>query len=407
MKILHTSDWHLGKKLDIFSRLDEQIEVLEEINQIANEHKVDAIIVAGDIFDTFNPPSEAVSLFYRATKKMTNGGTRPVIAIAGNHDSADRFESPDPLAKECGIFLAGKPDFLADKTSLETGIRVTQSDKGFIELLLPNANEPLRIITTAYANEQRLKTAFDIDNSEEELRLYLQNYWQSLADKYCDKNGVNILLAHLFMIKKGGLIPEEPEDEKPILHIGGVQDVHTSNIPDSIDYVALGHLHRMQQVDNLPCPVYYSGSPLAFSFSEANQQKFVLILDFEPGMSPQIEKIELKSGRPLLRLICKGIDDAIIQLKENPKALVEITIVSDEFLTGMDKKRLYEAHDGIVVIIPQISIANNDANTNTDSIDLTADISKHFVNYFKSQNSGQEPNSELLDLFKEIISEEN
>jgi exonuclease SbcD len=163
----------------------------------------------------------------------------------------------------------------------------------------------------------------------------------------------------------------------------------------------------MQQVDNLPCPVYYSGSPLAFSFSEANQQKFVLILDFEPGMSPQIEKIELKSGRPLLRLICKGIDDAIIQLKENPKALVEITIVSDEFLTGMDKKRLYEAHDGIVVIIPQISIANNDANTNTDSIDLTADISKHFVNYFKSQNSGQEPNSELLDLFKEIISEEN
>jgi len=107
MKILHTSDWHLGKRLENFSRLDEQIAVLDEICTIADKENIDAVLVAGDLFDTFNPPTEAVELFYRSLKKLSKNGSRPVIAIAGNHDSPDRIESPDPLARECGIIFAG------------------------------------------------------------------------------------------------------------------------------------------------------------------------------------------------------------------------------------------------------------------------------------------------------------
>ncbi len=405
MKLLHTSDWHLGKKLDYFSRLEEQKIVLEEIQTIADKHDVDAIIVAGDIYDTFNPPTEAISLFYKATKQMAKNGTRPVIAIAGNHDSAERFESPDPLAKECGIFLSGKPDFIASITQLDSGVEVTKTDYGFIELKLPQHDTPLRIITTAYANEQRLKTAFDADNSEEELRDYLQTYWHKLADTYCDKNGVNILLSHLFVVKKGAEMPEEPEDEKPILHVGGVQAIYSCNMPKQLDYVALGHLHRKQLIDNAPCPIYYSGSPLAFSFSEANQKKYVMLIDIEPGQEANVEEIELKSGKPLLRKKCNGIDEAVQWLLENPNVLVELTIVSNEYLTGSDKRRLLDAHEGIIAIIPEITVDTENDIHDSDNIDISGNMTTLFENYFKSQK-GQEPNQEILDLFKEIISEE-
>ncbi len=404
MKILHSSDWHLGKKLDHFSRLPEQIEMLKEIKNIADEHNVDAIILAGDIFDNFNPPIEALSLFYKEAKKMTNDGKRPIIAIAGNHDSADRFESPEPLAKECGIFLAGKPDFLAETTNLDTGVEISKTDRGFLEVSLPNYDYPLRIIATAYANEQRLKTAFNPENTEEELRDYLQKYWADLADKYCDKEGVNILLSHLFIIKKDGEIPEEPEDEKPILHVGGVQSVYSSNIPKQMDYVALGHLHRKQMIDDTPCPIIYSGSPLSFSFSEANQKKYVLILDLEPGNDIKIEEVELKSGKPLLRKKCNGVSEAIEWLEANKDALVELTIVSDEFLTAENKRSLYDAHDGIISIIPQVTQKIGSAN-GTEEINMAESVTEHFRNYFKAEH-GQDPNDEIMDLFKEIISEE-
>ena len=98
MKILHTADWHLGKRLDRFSRLEEQVEVLGEIVKIADENAVDLVLIAGDLFDSFNPSIEATELFYKTLKQLTNNGKRPVIAIAGTHDASDRIDAPYPLA---------------------------------------------------------------------------------------------------------------------------------------------------------------------------------------------------------------------------------------------------------------------------------------------------------------------
>src|SRR4030042_4704500 len=131
MKILHTSDWHLGKKLERFSRLEEQVEVLEEISAISEKEKVNAVIIAGDLFDSFNPGVEAIELFYHALKKLTNDGKRPVVAIAGNHDSPDRIEAPDPLALECGIIFAGFPDVHISEFSVDSGLKLIKSEPGF------------------------------------------------------------------------------------------------------------------------------------------------------------------------------------------------------------------------------------------------------------------------------------
>src|SRR5690606_28536878 len=279
MKILHTADWHLGKRLEKFSRLDEQREVLEEIIYIADTNDVDVVLIAGDLFDAYNPPTEAVELFYRTLKRLSNNGQRVVLAIAGNHDSPDRIEAPDPLAKECGILLAGYPHSEISPCELESGVCVLRSEPGFIEIKVPRHTSKLRLLLTPYANEYRLKTFLGLADSEEELRKVLERRWKELADKYCDDMGVNILLTHLFMMKKGEKAPEEPEDEKPILHIGGAQAVYSENIPHQIQYVALGHLHRYQVIDANPCPVVYSSSPLCYSFAEAEQQKYIVLVD--------------------------------------------------------------------------------------------------------------------------------
>jgi len=399
MKLLHTSDWHLGKRLDDFSRFEEQQAVMAEICDI-----VDAVLVAGDLFDTFNPPTEAVDLFYKTLKCLSKNGLRPVIAIAGNHDSPDRIEAPDPLARECGIIFAGYPNSVVPEFELESGLKVIRSDEGFLELYIPGCTASLRILSTPYANEFRLKTYLGHDDSEEELRIVLQQKWQELADKYCDKKGVNVLLTHLFVVKKGESLPEEPTDEKPILHVGGAQAIYSENIPSQIQYTAIGHLHRMHRVDSLPCPVYYSGSPLSYSFGEANQKKYVLVVEAEAGQTAQLKEVELTKGKKLLRKRAEGIEEALSWLTENQDYLVELTVVTDTYLTAMERKQLSAVHSGIVAVIPEVK-NGVEHSVSGKVIDLSKNMNELFVDYFRHEK-GQDPNDEMIKLFAEILAED-
>lgn len=405
MRILHTSDWHLGKRLDDFPRIEEQIAVLKEICEISDRENIDAIVISGDLFDTYNPPVEAVDLLYKTLKKLTDNGRRAVISIAGNHDSPDRIESPDPLARECGIIFAGYPNTLITNLELESGIKVLNSEEGFLELKIPGTTVPLRILITPYANEYRLKVFLGAENNEEELRTLLHKRWQNLSDKYCDEKGINILVSHLFVIKKGDTVPEEPDDEKPVLHVGGSQVFYTEDIPSQIQYTALGHLHRMHCVDNSRANVWYSGSPLSYSFAEANQQKYVLITDIEMGQKAVVRKIELKQGKKLLRKRVEGMEEALQWLGENQNSLVELTIVTKTFLTAKQRNQLSNAHSGIVAIIPEVLNPEEQINDSHKQIDLSRSMKELFCDYFKSVKR-QEPNRELMDLFSELLSEE-
>lgn len=405
MKILHSADWHLGKRLEQFSRLEEQSAVLAEICGIADEQDVDAVIIAGDLFDTFNPPTEAVDLFYKTLKKLTNNGKRLVVAIAGNHDSPERIEAPDPLARECGIVFSGFPTTLVPAFELDSGLKIVKSQPGFIEVQLPNSTFPLRLILTPYANEYRMKTFLGVEDAEHELRQVLEEHWNTLATAHCDENGVNILVTHLFMVKNGAAQPEEPEEEKPINHVGGAQAIYTANVPKQMQYVALGHLHRPFQMDDAPCPVVYSGSPLSYSFSEAEQQKFVNILHAEPGKNIHYEKIPLHSGKRLIRHRAAGSEAALTWLATNPNILVELTLVTESYLTAAERKSILNAHDGIVTIIPEIRNPEKES-TSHKSIDLNQQMDDLFRDYFQSK-TGQPLNDELLALFQEIKAEKS
>jgi exonuclease SbcD len=402
MKILHTADWHLGKKLDHFSRFKEQQEVLAEICEIADREAVDAVLIAGDLFDHANPSIEAIELFYKQLKRLSKNGHRPVIGIAGNHDAPDRIEAPDPLAKASGIFLLGYPHSHLKPIALDTGLQLVQSAPGFLELKWAE-HPPLRLLLTPYANGFRMKRYLGNEQPHENLRQLLQAHWQELADTYCDEEGVNILMAHLFFMKKDGPKMEEEDDERPILTVGGAQEIFTENLPQNIRYVALGHLHRCHEVSAAPCPAVYSGSPLSYSFSEAEQQKYVILLDAEPGQPITYQKIPLTAGKALIRKKFDKIDEAIQWLEANPKTLIELSIRSDTYLTAQQRKQLYDAHDGIVALIPEVTLAEGET-AEGPQVDLSESMQSLFQSYFKHKH-GQEPQEELLDLFKEVLGE--
>ena len=204
------------------------------------------------------------------------------------------------------------------------------------------------------------------------------------------------------MAREGGELPEEPEDERPI-NIGGADVIYTSLIPPAMQYAALGHLHRWQTVDTEPCPAVYSGSPLSYSFSEAEQDKYVTLVDLEPGCPARVTKRRLTSGRPLVRGRFEGVEAALQWLAEHLDTWVELTVATDIFLTAQEVKSLHAAHDGIVCIIPDVRDASL-VNDRVASIhDLRSDVNALFAEYFR-QRKGQEPNEEIRSLFREALS---
>jgi DNA repair protein SbcD/Mre11 len=389
----------------LFSRIDEQRAAMAELCDIADAHNVDAVIVAGDLFDTINPPNEATELLYKTLKRLSNNGKRPVIAIAGNHDSPDRIEAPDPLARECGILLAGYPHSQLSALTIDGGFKTLSIDKGFVEIGLPHTPIPLRIIATPYANEIRLRTYLGAENGDEALRQVLKDHWQQLAETYCDNKGVNVLATHLFMMKEGTEQPIEPDDEKPILYVGGASPVYSTDIPENIQYVALGHLHRLQTIDTKPCPVVYAGSPVAYSFSEANQDKFAVLVDVEPDGEANITPIAIHQGMKLLRKRFTSVDDAVNWLLDHQNTYVELTMATDTYLTAEERKRLYDAHARIVTLVPEVANATEGTSTNKQ-IDLGKNMEALFVDYFRHRQQGQEPGEELMSLFREVLGEE-
>ena len=400
MRILHTSDWHLGKQLLGISRLDEQKEVLAEICSIAEKEEIDLVLLAGDLFDTYNPPAEATAVFYKYLTKLTDGGKRIVVAIAGNHDSPERIESPDPLALVNGIIFTGYPNSVPGNLDMESGAKVIKTAPGFLELKLPRVDFPVRVITTPYANEYRLKKFLGIEDKESRLEEAVRDFWKDLADKHCDKSGVNLLVTHLFMTKRGEKPPEEPEEEKPILQLGGAQIIHTDNIPDAVQYTALGHLHGRIKLGTDQKAVYYSGAPIAYGFGE-NPDKYVIVTDLEPDGIYEVKEIKLTRGKKLERIRFDDVDKAVEWLTENQDKIVELTLASENYIKASDRKRISSVHPN-VFIIPEITgeIAGSVAGEN--KINLDKSLTDLFYDFFK-HNSGKEPNEEIKGIFSEIL----
>lgn len=384
MRVLHTGDWHLGRTLEGRSRLAEQEQFVDELVMICDREQVDVILMAGDVYDSVNPPAAAESLFYEAAARLTDKG-RQFVVIAGNHDQPERISAVSPLVSRRGMTLVGLP--------------IPEA----VQLHVPRTDETAVIASLPYPSESRLAELLAGDGDEGELRLAYSakvgKLMRQLGSAF-RPHTVNLAMSHIYVL--GGL---ETDSERPI-QVGGAYTIDPSALDIGSQYTALGHLHRPQTVKGQG-HIRYSGSPLAYSFSEVGQTKSVMLLDITPGHSPITQEIYLSSGRPLVRWNCRGgLEEARRWLEEGKdrNAFIDLEISLTEAMSLGDIQELRKAHEGIVHIRP--------IYPGRESIDEVAGLRSQmpvqelFRRFYQQQTGGAEPEPELIELFLTLVNEE-
>ena len=384
MRILHTSDWHFGRSLEGRSRLPEQEEFVDELCHIVQEEKIDLVLVAGDVFDTVNPPAAAEQLFYETISRLADGGKRKVAVIAGNHDNPDRLAAAHSLAAEYGIILLGLP----------IGKVLTIDTMG---------GERAQLFALPYPSESRLQAVLTESNEEEILRKAYDErmaYLFQQQSQYFHPDTVNLAMSHLYVLGS-----HESESERPI-QVGGAYTVSATTLPGAAQYVALGHLHRPQNVGKAPTLARYAGSPLAYSFSEAGQAKSVTIVEVEAGKTAEMKEIFLTSGRPLVRWQARdGIAQVYQWMDEgrDPSAWIDLEIHVEDTLSLEEIHNLRKSHSGIIHIRPIYKKRDEEMEA---TLRKGLPIDQMFVHFYEQQTGGAKPDEETIKLFLELVGEE-
>ncbi|MET9594686.1 exonuclease SbcCD subunit D [Streptomyces sp. NPDC006516] len=273
MRILHTSDWHLGRSFHRVPMLDAQAACLDHLVETVREQAVDVVVVAGDVYDRAVPPLSAVQLFDDALHRLAAAGV-PTVMISGNHDSARRLGVGAGLIARAGIHLRTDPHDCATPVVLHD----THGDVAFYGL--PYL-EPALVKDTLGASKA---------GHEAVLTAAMDRVRADLASRPGGTRSV--VLAHAFVA--GG----EPSDSERDITVGGVAAV-PAGVFGGVDYAALGHLHGCQTVTER---VRYSGSPLAYSFSEHTHRKTMWLIDLGAGGDLVAERVDCPVPRPLARL---------------------------------------------------------------------------------------------------------
>jgi exonuclease SbcD len=281
MRFLHTSDWHVGKVLKGHHRLAEQAAVLDEIVGVAADRAVDAVLIAGDLYESAAPSAEAQQLVVRTLLRLRETGAE-VIAIAGNHDHADTFDAYRPLSAAAGITLLG---------------RVRMPDRGgVVSFTARSTGEPVRLAVLPFLSQRyavraaELVTQTPAENSARYDQL-VRDLLRALTTGF-SPDAVNLIMAHL-TVTNGALGGGERTAQTIFEY-----HVPASAFPAEAHYVGLGHLHRRQSLP-ASCPVHYSGSPLAVDFGEVDNRPVVLLVEAGVGTPAAVEDVPLTSARQL------------------------------------------------------------------------------------------------------------
>ena len=338
MKILHTSDWHIGKRLMGRERLDEQAEVLDEIIGVCETEQIELVLLAGDVFDTYTPCAEAEDLFFAKIKQVA-GLTRAVLIISGNHDDGIRLSAVTPLAEEQGIYIVGnaRKALPVCKEKGNRSVWPVASGKGYV--VFENvAGEKAFVSTLPYPNEARFKEEKSELPYVERMQKWIEEGESGNSEKL-----PSVFLAHIFVA--GGAVSESERE----IDLGGARALPIDALPKS-DYIALGHLHKKQHMGKGHC--YYSGSPLQYSFDET-PSKGVKVFELDASGVQNLKDIPLTAGKKLVRLQAENVEAAKTLLTQYEGALVEMKLLLKEPLTAGDTAAL-AAHENLVSLVSEI-----------------------------------------------------
>lgn len=400
MRILHTADWHFGKTLEGRDRLAEQADFIDELCAICDQESVDLILMAGDVFQTPNPSAAAEELFYHAIDRLSNSGRRGMVIIAGNHDNPDRLIASAPLATRNGIALIGRPHDTIQPTThtLTDRVSVIQSGASWLEIRIPDCDHHAVIAALPYPSEARLRELLTQSTEDSELQKEyndkIKHIFEQLESHY-RTDTVNLAMSHLYV--HGGTM----SDSEHQIQVGGSYSVDPNVFPTTAQYVALGHLHRPQSVP-ASVPTRYSGSPLAYSFSEAGQQKSVVLIDVVPNEPATIRQISLTAGKPLAQwFVMEGLQqlEAWVEEGKDCEAWIDLSIHVSSPLSMEDIQTIRRLHPG-VVNVRQILPEMDQRKTIEELRDLS--IEQLFVRFYQQQTSGGMPDQDVVRLFLEM-----
>jgi len=339
MRLIHTSDWHLGQSLHGQDRDYEHTQFLAWLLDQLVAHAADALLIAGDVFDTVNPPLKAQERLYdfivRAHERLPS---LDIVMIAGNHDSGGRIELPGPLMKRLNAHAIGRISWIEDG----------QLDHG--RLLVPLHDSKGEVaawcLTLPFLRPAEVTGGETGDDYIAGIR-QVHERLIAAAENLRQPGQALIAMSHAHMA--GGAVSEESERN---IVIGNAEALPASLFPDSVAYVALGHLHKPQQVAS-QARIRYSGSPLPLSFAEVNYPHQVLLVDFDGEQLARIESLPVPRAVEMIRIGRASLGEVIAALEALPPTglfddnlpWLEVRVLLDEPLPDL-RQRIETAISG-------------------------------------------------------------
>ena len=402
MKILHTSDWHLGHRLHEHSQQEEQELFLEWITNVITEREADILLISGDIFDVSVPSTQSQRMYYNFLINLRNTPCKHVLITAGNHDAPGNIDAPKALLSALSIDVVGRASEDLSQEVFKYNID----------------GESVIIAAVPYLRDQDIRRAVSGENFEEITERYrtalMRHY--SAAAEYCESVNMNncpqIAMGHLFAI--GG----KTSDSEQSIYVGSLGDIAADDFPKSFDYIALGHLHRPQIVAKND-KIRYSGSPHILSFSELNYDKKIIEIEIAENKIKDIKDIIIPKFRNIIK-VNGTLESCKSQLKiianNNYKLLPWIEVVIDNEANnaiGFTEIQQYvnelNAEKELLKVL-KVSLKNARDTHGIEQINKQAkeveDLSPVdiFREKCKEQEFNLEENEDILDAFNEIVS---
>lgn len=390
MKILHTADWHLGAKTEGRSRLPEQRKIMAEIVKICDDEKIDAVIIAGDIFDQAVPTSEAEDLFYETLDNLTKGEDRVVVAIAGNHDDHKRLTAGVYFAKKHNAIIVGDLNPQVEKIETER-IKVESLVKGSVDIKLKTSRgeQHLVIACLPYPAEYRFNEEVKSTNYSGKVE-----EWARLVCKGFKKDSVNILASHLMLVGSSKVVGDDASE----VRVGDINAVLKSDLPKA-DYYALGHIHSYQNIKGNYC---YSGAPIMLDFKQKSVG--VCVIEAQKDGIRKVEFKEIKSANKMVEIdIHNSSKVSEILDRFDSGDIVNVTFIQNEPLNLEFIKNLKKEYPCVVQVkLKRESLERDDVNYVCNRTSL--DPESLFINFYKNRKLS-EPTKDMVMLFKELMEE--
>ena len=381
MRFLHTADWHVGRAIRGRSRTEEFAAVLDQVVEIAVGEGVDAVLLAGDVYEHRAPQPDADALVFDALLRLHDARIR-VIAIPGNHDSAVRLDAFGKLLRPIGVDVV---------------TRVLPPDRGgIVSVPSRDGTDVVDVACVPFVPERRFGDAAALfDASEAWFRSYAQGMGEMLAAMAAgfSPGRVSVLLGHLFT--DGALVT--PGGGEREITIGMAYAIPPSRLPGDVSYVALGHVHLPQAVRGSAAPARYAGSLLQLDFGEAGQRKSVAVVEAHPGKPAKVTEVSLSAGRQL-RDVRGTLDEVIVAGKEAGDAYLRAFVATDGPVPGIADRVRDELPNALDV---HLVYERAEAQAGEGPL-ASLHPREQFVTYYRAHH-GAEPAEELLVAFDEVL----